>query len=189
MRNFSRSLFFLVALVVFSGASASTVRAQDASKKTKTPSEAVLEAWNDVGNRLVTMAEDWPEDKYTYKLTPDVRTFQQVLLHVAGSNYDCLNHISGKTMGDAQNDPPVAGYKTKAETVAYLKKSIADGAALIKQEGDGGVVPVQGQHEAGVLAHLDYWIGFTEHMGEHYGLLVAYYRANNQVPPESRPKK
>jgi len=66
-------------------------RAQDAAaKKTKTPSEAVLEAWNDVGSRLITMAEDWPEDKYTYKLTPDVRTFQQVLLHVAGSNYDFL---------------------------------------------------------------------------------------------------
>jgi len=87
MRNISRSILFLVALVMFSGASATAVRAQDAAaKKTKTPSEAVLESWNDVGNRLVTMAEDWPEDKYTYKLTPDVRTFQQVLLHVAGSN-------------------------------------------------------------------------------------------------------
>ena len=166
MRNISRSIFFLVALSLFCGTS--TVRAQDAAaKKTKTPSEAVLESWNDVGNRLITMAEDWPEDKYTYKLTPDVRTFQQVLLHVAGSK-----------LGEAANDPAVANYKTKAETVAYLKKSVTDGAALIQKEGD-----------AGVLKHLDYWIGYVEHMGEHYGLLVAYYRANNQVPPESRPKK
>ena len=179
MRNISRSILFLVALVVFSGASATVVRAQDAAaKKTKTPSEAVLESWNDVGNRLITMAEDWPEDKYTYKLTPDVRTFQQVLLHVAGSNYDFLNHVAGSKLGEAANDPAVASYKTKAETVAYLKKSVTDGAALIQKEGD-----------AGVLKHLDYWIGYVEHMGEHYGLLVAYYRANNQVPPESRPKK
>jgi hypothetical protein len=160
MRKFSRSIFVLVALSLFSGASA--VRAQDAAKKTKTLSEAVLEAWNDVGNRLITMAQDWPEDKYTYKLTPNVRSFQEVLLHLAGSNYDLLNHVTGAKMGNAENDPPVANYKTKSETVDYLKKSITDGAALIQKEGD-----------AGVLKHLDYWIGYTEHMGEHYGLLVA----------------
>lgn len=175
MKQISR--YILVTMILCSAVGIS--RAQDAAtKKTKTPAAAVLEAWNDVGNRLITMAEDWPEAKYTYKLTPEVRTFQAVILHVAGSNYDCLNTISGTKMGDAQNDPPVASYKTKAETVAYLKKSVTDGAALIAKDGD-----------AKVLAHLDYWIGFTEHMGEHYGLLVAYYRANGQVPPESRPKK
>ena len=69
MRNISRSILFLVALVVFSGASATTARAQDsAAKKTKTPSEAVLESWNDVGVPASSpWREDWPEDKYTYK--------------------------------------------------------------------------------------------------------------------------
>jgi hypothetical protein len=62
--------------------------------------------------------------------------------------------------------------------VAYLKKSVEDGAALAEKEGD-----------AGVMKNLNDWIGYTEHMGEHYGLMVAYYRANNAVPPESRPKK
>ena len=33
------------------------------------------------------------------------------------------------------------------------------------------------------------WLDVLEHSGEHYGLLVAYYRANGVVPPESRPKK
>ena len=179
MRKISRSIFILAALTLFSGASATIVRAQDAAAKApKSPSAALLEAWNDVGNRLITMAQDWPEDKYTYKLTPETRTFQQVILHIAGSNYDLLNHVSGAKMGEAANDPAVASYKTKAETVAYLQKSVADGSALIQKQGD-----------AGVLAHLDYWIGYTEHMGEHYGLLVAYYRASGLVPPESRPKK
>ncbi len=175
MRNIVRSIFFL-ALILFAGAS--TLRAQDASKPPKTPSAAVLEAWNDVGNRLVAMAEDWSEDRYTYKLTPSVRSFQEVLLHIAGSNYDFLNHVAGTKLGEASNDPSVLNYKTKAATVDYLKKSITDGAALIQKEGD-----------AGILKHLDYWIGYIEHMGEHYGLLVAYYRATGQIPPESRPKK
>jgi uncharacterized damage-inducible protein DinB len=176
MRKFSRSIFVLVALSLFSGAN--TLLAQDASKPPKTPSAAVLESWNDVGTRLVAMAEDWAEDKYTYKLTPNVRSFQEVLLHVAGSNYDFLNGIAGSKLGEAGNDPAVMNYKTKAATVEYLKKSVTDGAALIQKQGD-----------AGVLKHLDYWVGYVEHMGEHYGLLVAYYRATGQVPPESRPKK
>jgi hypothetical protein len=33
------------------------------------------------------------------------------------------------------------------------------------------------------------WLSVIEHSAEHYGLLVAYYRANGLVPPESRPKK
>ncbi|MGH9706016.1 MAG: DinB family protein [Candidatus Acidiferrales bacterium] len=124
------------------------------------------------------MAQDWPEEKYTYRLNPQVRTFQEVLLHVAGSNYEFLNEAAGKKLGNDNENPNVADYKTKAETVAFLKKSVEDGAAEIRKSG-----------YAGVTAHLDGWIGFTEHMGEHYGLLVAYYRANGVVPPASRSKK
>ena len=62
--------------------------------------------------------------------------------------------------------------------MAFLKKSVADGTALAEKEG-----------EAGVIKQLEDWIGYTEHMGEHYGLIVACYRANGLVPPESRPKK
>ncbi|MGH9714376.1 MAG: DinB family protein [Candidatus Acidiferrales bacterium] len=178
MRNLVRFLVLLapLALVAFAG----TACAQDAAqpKKQKTPSEALLENWNDVGSRLVTMAEDWPADKYTYRLKPEVRGFQEVLLHIAGSNYDLLKNITKAKVGDDRNDPPASEYKTKGEVVAFLKNSVAAGAAEIKKEGDEGV-----------LKHLDYWIGYTEHMGEHYGLLVAYYRANGVVPPESRPKK
>ncbi|MGA8143491.1 MAG: DinB family protein [Candidatus Acidiferrales bacterium] len=178
MIRFVRPIFVLaaLALVMLAG----TARAQDAqkTKKPPTPSEALLENWNDIGGRLITMAEDWPEDKYTYKLAPTTRSFQEVLLHIAGSNYDLLKNVTGAKVGDGRNDPPVAEYKTKAETVAYLKKSVTDGAAEIKKAGD-----------AGVLQHLSYWIGYDEHMGEHYGLLVAYYRASGLVPPESRPKK
>jgi hypothetical protein len=179
MKKLARSIF-LLAIPALLLASAGTMHAQEGAqpKTPPTPTQAILENWNDVGNRLVTMAQDWPEDKYTYKLTPAVRTFQQVILHIAGSNYDLINHLAGTKVGEAQNDPPVSQYKTKAETVAYLKKSVEDGAALIQKEGD-----------AEVVKHLSGWVGYTEHMGEHYGLLVAYYRATGGVPPESRPKK
>lgn len=178
MKILARSILLLAPLAFL--ASAGTARAQGGTppQKQKTPSQALLENWNDVGSRLVTMAEDWPEDNYAFRLKPESRTFQGVILHIAGSNYDLLKNVANSKAGDARNDPPAGEYKTKAETVAFLKKSVADGAAEIQKAGD-----------AGVLQHLDYWIGYTEHMGEHYGLLVAYYRANGLVPPESRPKK
>ncbi|HYU23087.1 MAG TPA: hypothetical protein VEM60_08080, partial [Candidatus Dormibacteraeota bacterium] len=66
------------------------VLAQDAAKKEppkppKSPSAEVLEQWNEIGRKLVAIAEDLPEDKYDYKPNPDSRTFQGVLLHVSAS--------------------------------------------------------------------------------------------------------
>jgi uncharacterized damage-inducible protein DinB len=179
MKRFARSTF-LLALPALLLSCAGAARAQEGAqpKTPPTPTQAILENWNDVGNRLITMAQDWPEEKYTYKLTSAVRTFQEVILHIAGSNYDLINHLAGSKVGEAQNDPPVSQYKTKAQTIAYLKKSVEDGAALLARQGD-----------AEAMKHLSGWIGYTEHMGEHYGLLVAYYRATGGVPPESRPKK
>jgi len=177
MKIAARTIVLLVSLALTGLAGIS--RAQEgAAQKQQTPSEALLANWNDVGGRLVAMAQDWPEDKYTYRPNADVRTFQQVLLHIAGSNYGLINGKTGKKLGNEKNDPDVAEFKTKAQTVEFLKKSVADGAAEIKNEGD-----------AGVVKNLADWIGYTEHMGEHYGLLVAYYRVNGVVPPESRPKK
>jgi hypothetical protein len=47
------------------------LRAQDAAKKAPgpalSPSEAVLEQWNDIGRKLIAMAGDFPEDKFSFK--------------------------------------------------------------------------------------------------------------------------
>jgi len=169
-------VFAMFGLALMAGSAHAQDNAQ--SKKQPTATEAVVANWDDIGHRLITMAEDWPENNYSYKLAPTTRTFQEVILHIAGSNYDMLNRMTNSKLGDGRNDPPVSEYKTKAATVAFLKKSVEDGAAQAIKQGD-----------AGVITFLEYWDGYTEHMGEHYGLLVAYYRASGLVPPESRPKK
>jgi hypothetical protein len=177
MKGLRRMVLFLSSVALF-GACSPSFAQQAEAKPPSTPAAIVLEAWNDVGNRTIAMAEDWPVSKYGYRPNDKVRTFQQVLLHVAGSNYSLVNALRAQKLGNEENDPPVATFKTKAQTVEFLKKSVADGAATIQQEGD-----------TGVMMHLRGWIGYTEHMGEHYGLLVAYYRNNDVVPPDSRPKK
>jgi uncharacterized damage-inducible protein DinB len=163
---------------------------QDAAKKpgpTRTPSEAVLEAWNDIGRKLIAMSEDFPEDKYDFKPTPAQRSFAEQLLHAAGSNSYFTDVAQGqKPVDDESRDH----FRTKAAIVAYVKKSFADGATLIKAKGDAGMAQMVTTAESGErvpLADLAY--GLIEHSGEHYGQLVVYYRLAGLVPPESRPKK
>src|SRR4029077_9475535 len=50
-------------------------------------SEEMLDRWNDIGNKLVAMARDFPEDKYDYKLQKDQRTFAENLLHAAALDF------------------------------------------------------------------------------------------------------
>jgi len=161
--------------------------AQAAKTAPLSPSQAVLENWNDIGRKLIAMAEDFPEDKYDFKPVPAQRSFAEQLLHVAGSNDLFTAVAKGENPVD---DESRANYKTKAAVVAYLKKSFADGAAVIKAKGDAGMaktVVSAESHDTLQLSDLAY--GLIEHSGEHYGQLVVYYRVAGLVPPESRPKK
>src|SRR5205823_14022354 len=104
---------------------ASAIWAQDAARTAAlSPSQAVLEAWNDIGRKLIAMAEDFPEDKYDFKPVPAQRSFAEQLLHVAGSNDLFTAVAKGEKPVD---DEDRSHFKTKAEVVAYLKKSFAEG--------------------------------------------------------------
>jgi len=168
--------------------------AQDAMKKDAAVKPAdpelkvVLDSWNEVGRKLIAMAEDFPEDKYDFKPTPAQRSFAEQLLHAAGANYFFTNPVMGKEPPAAE-DPKRDQYKSKADIVAFVKKSFADGAAAIQSKGEKGLTT-----EVVYFAHqkarvLDMAYGLIEHSGEHYGQLVVYYRLAGLVPPESRPKK
>jgi uncharacterized damage-inducible protein DinB len=163
---------------------------QDSAKQeppTLSSSQAVLEAWNDIGRRLIAMAEDFPEDKYDFKPTPAERSFAEQLLHMAGSNDLFTGVANGQKPVD---DESREHFKTKAAVVAYVKKSFAEGAAVIKAKGDAGMAQMAVTPESGERVRLeDLAYGLIEHCGEHYGQLVVYYRVAGLVPPESRPKK
>lgn len=151
-------------------------------------SQIVLAQWNESARKLIAMAEDFPEDKYDYKATPAVRSFAEQLLHAGGAMYYFTGPVQGQA--PASEDPPRAKYKTKADVVAYLKKAAEDGAAVIKSKGDKGMSDWVTDPDSKQTIHVsDLAYGLIEHSGEHYGQLVVYYRLNNLVPPESRPKK
>jgi uncharacterized damage-inducible protein DinB len=160
---------------------------------TRSRSEETLEWWNHIGNRLIAMAQDFPEDKYDFKVQKDERTFAENLLHVAAVDYDLIGKVSGSVLGpDSVKDthnPSRDIYKTKADVLKLLEQAVADGARVIRQPSDAGLDKTQqfawetGKH----VVHNSYvWITGIEHSTEHFGQLVVYYRAAGIVRPESR---
>jgi hypothetical protein len=179
--------------VLVTGLTAGVAHGQDAAKKEALKpapglAQAVLGQWNDIGRKLIAIAEDLPEDKYEYKPNPDSRTFVAQLLHASASMYFFTDTVAGKKAryGD---DPKLNELKTKVQVVAFVKKCVEDGADTIKAKGDKGLEESIAAGGPTMTRIYDLAYGLIEHSGEHYGQLVVYYRINGMVPPESRPKK
>jgi uncharacterized damage-inducible protein DinB len=182
--------FLTIVLLAFAfPAHAQEAMKKDAAVKPADPElKVVLDSWNEIGRKLTAMAEDFPEDKYDFKPTPAQRSFAEQLLHAAASCYYFTNPVMGKKPPAAE-DPKRDQYKSKADIVAFVKKSFADGAAAIQSKGEKGLTAEVVYFDHQKARVLDIAYGLIEHGGEHYGQLVVYYRLAGLVPPESRPKK
>src|SRR6478672_8028982 len=125
---------WLAVLMLGVGILATPAYTQEMPKKGSAPkpapsaSEAVLEQWNDIGRKLIAMAEDFPEDKYDFKPTPAVRSFAERLIHAAHANQFFINAVLGQKP-PAEEDPKRGEFKNKADVVTFVKKSFADGVA------------------------------------------------------------
>jgi uncharacterized damage-inducible protein DinB len=127
-------------------------------------------------DKIMKSAEVMPESKYSYRPTKDVRTFAEILTHVADISYALCSNIKG------EKPPATAAAKSsKNEIMAYLK---------------GSFDYCDGVYSGFTDAHLndpgDFW-GFKtnkmfiltqvgNHDALHYGNLVAYLRLNGLVP-------
>jgi len=166
--------WIVIGIVCAVFASGTPARAQ-AAKPDPVLRDVLLEQWTDIGQKIVKMAEDFPADKYDFKPTPDVRSFADVMRHVAFWNLYVEKTARGEKIDPKQNELPKAEYPTKDKIVEAVKKTFTDATAELKKAS-----PTPSAKLAGL------WVTFTEHSGEHYGQLVVYYRLNKIVPPASR---
>jgi hypothetical protein len=90
------SILTVVGLLAVATLAQQTAKQTEALKPPPSPSQAVLASWNEVGRKLIAIAEDLPEDKYDYKPHPDSRTFVAQLLHVSASMYYFTDIVQGK---------------------------------------------------------------------------------------------
>lgn len=160
------------ALLLFIVTAAVTAFSQTASS----PAESIRQHFAYINQKILQMAKDFPEDKYDYRMKPEMRSFGEVIVHIAGGNVYAAKAGRGENVKWEDLDPK--NYKTKAAVVAVMEKSIADANATLKSLPDESFTKT-----------VEPWLDVIEHSAEHYGLLVAYYRANGLVPPASRPKK
>jgi hypothetical protein len=140
-----------------------------------TTRDLLIHRWNDVGEKIVRMAEEFPENKFDYRPAADVRTFGDVLRHVGFWNLYVIKTATGEKIDPNINELSKSEYASKASLVKVLKDTVAQGSSILKQ-GPAELTPKA----------ADLWVTFIEHSGEHYGQLVVYYRLNGIVPPASR---
>ena len=152
------------------------VLSTSAISQTRTTAQSVRGHFSSINQRLLEMAKDFPQDKYDYKLKSEMRSFGAVMVHIASGNVYAAKAGKGENVNWDELDPK--DYKTKAQVVSLMEKSIRDAEATLK-----------GLPDDSFAKTVEPWMSVTEHSAEHYGLLVAYYRANGLVPPQSRPKK
>ena len=150
----------------------------------------ILKEIQDIEDRTVAVAEDFPDALYnTYlpKGDPDVRTVAQILLHIAEQNYSAATLIRTKEQQEAWIAPgrkrpakEILTYLSKQDTVEKVKGSFA----AVREAIQGNPDPVgSGKNSE---TNLEFWLYVIAHSNGHFGNLVTYYRENGLVPPTSR---
>jgi uncharacterized damage-inducible protein DinB len=141
--------------------------------------------WESNGAFISASAVDMPESLYAYRPAPEVRTFGELIGHVAGSQ----NMFCAMVLGDKQpaEDAIEKTAKTKAELIDALKKSTdyCDKAYATTDAGNAEMVDLFGQQRSKLYTLLMN----ASHNSEHYGNIVTYMRMNKMVPPSSRPSR
>ena len=149
-------------------------------------SQAIRQTWDDAKGNLRQSAELVSEADLGFKPTDQVRSFGQILAHVAGANYEFCAAAKGEKSPFSEDHFEKAA-KTKAEISKAVNDSIAycDAAykALTDKSAAESITMPFGMGSRSRVAAL---VGNTGHVQEHYGNLVTYFRIKGIVPPSSR---
>src|SRR6185295_2592413 len=87
-------------------------------------SDSIRSQWNGVKRNIKESAEQMPEANYGFKPTKDVRSFGEILAHVAGASYVfCASARNEKSPFDEDTFEKTA--KTKADIVKATNDAIA----------------------------------------------------------------
>ena len=162
----------------------SSAVAQEAAKPSPPPitaSAGLKNLYTTVRTYIVSSAEMMPEEHYAFKPTPDVRSFGELLGHIANANYNFCAAPKKTASPNKANIEKTA--TTKAALVTAVKESFAfcDSAYELADAGLTEMVK-SGQREVGAGYPLTFNVA---HNFEHYGNIVTYMRLKGLVPPSS----
>jgi uncharacterized damage-inducible protein DinB len=172
-------------LFVFSLAALPVV-AQTASTAPTAPANPISGGtkymYNQTKNDVLKSAEEMPEENYSFKPVATVRSFGQLVAHVADAQYEFCSAV----VGDGKQPPGIEKSKTsKTDIIAALKDAFAycDQAYNSMTDAQAGEVVKFFGHNAAKITILDF---NSAHNMEHYGNMVTYLRIKGLVPPSSQ---
>ena len=147
--------------------------------------DGIRDQWKGMIANITAAAEELTDAEYAYKPIATVRTFGELIGHVAGTQ----NLICAAVLGDKQpaEDAIEKSAKTKAALVAALKASTAycAKAYAISAAAMTAQVDMFGDKSSKIAALTLNAV----HDGEHYGNSVTYMRMQGKIPPSSKPAK
>ena len=149
-------------------------------------------AYTNTRNNLLKSAESFPDELYDMRPGPqkEVRTYGQIIGHVANFNYRWCSQAKGEKNPVEGND--LEKISTKAGLVKALHDAFSYCDAVYASMTDAsGAEIIQVTQESGRQAQvprMGLLIQNHAHNNEHYGNLVTYMRIKSIVPPSSQPR-
>lgn len=179
MKNYPALLLVLLFVAVASVPASAQQPAAQAAANANPVSADLRSMYNAVKNNLLNMADKMPEEHYAFKATADVRTFGQLIGHVADSQARTCSMLSGE-----MKNLNASTKTSKADLTAALKESFAlcDKALEGMTDASTGEMITMGQRQMtrlGMLARM------ISHSNEEYGYMAVYMRLKGVVPPSS----
>jgi len=130
---------------------------------------------------IIDVAEAMPAEKYGYKPTPEISSFGDQLVHVAGITQRFIDAAKG-TKTDAAHH----GAMAKPEVIALLKQTFQSAQEAITPLTDAQLLePVKFPFGDRTVTRATFWQGPLFQIRNHYGQLIVYLRMNGIVPPTS----
>ena len=156
---------------------ATTIQAQNANPLT----DDVRRAYASVRDNILRSAEKMPAENYDFRPAPRVRTFAQLLGHVAGEQY---LFFCGPVKGEQKAVDVERTKTTKAELMEALTQSFAycDSAYNGITDAAAKEIVNSGGNRSMKLRLL--WMNVV-HDQSHYGNIVTYLRIKGIVPPST----
>jgi hypothetical protein len=161
------------------------------SPRPKNVAESVNSMWTDEQKDFLDLADAMPDAKWNFKPQgagfKDVRTFGEMVKHVACANVAFAKELQGATPPEACEKGGPNPAKTKPEVMKYLRDSfVMLNDEINKTDERNMLQPVDGPY-GGPNTRLGMAVLAVWHVSDHYGQLVEYLRMNGVVPPASRP--
>jgi len=151
---------------------------------------AIQRSFDIYSNYMVLAAEMMPETGYSFRPTPDVRTFADQIKHSTGAHYMYCSQPGIPPGVEKRSAPNLALLTSKADIVTALRDSVAycDAAlAAATESWLGETLDALGGPSSGVVpairAHS--FISNVVHDADDYGTITTYLRLNGLVPPST----